>query len=171
MSLESLTPEERSQLQLAQLLLSDPATNKETRRLAKKLKPELQFADLDLEDRLEDQRKKSKEVTDALQNDLRTERMERAREKQHEKIRSRGLDPAAVEKLMTDHQIPNYDVAIELLEARAQSAAPTPNDLDVMELPTGKAGETDLWKDPKGFAQRTAYELLNGFRKQRVATR
>jgi hypothetical protein len=170
-SLESLTPEERSQLELARLLLSDPKTNKEARRLAKKLKPELQFADIELEDRLAAQRDESNEVTKALRADLEKEKFDRAREKAHERIRERGLDPVAVEKVMTENGIANYDLAMEILEARSQSAAPTPNDLEVMELPKGEEGGVDLWKDPKGFAQRTALSVLNGFRRQRVGAR
>lgn len=167
MSLEDLTPEQRAQLNLAQLLLSDPDTSKQARRLAKKLKPELQFSDLDLEDRIVKERETSAEQLKAIRADIAKDKFERDRAAAHARLRDRNLDPAAVEKVMTENGIANYDLAVEILEARAEAAAPTPDDLSPMTMPTGKVGETDLWKDPKGFATRTAYEVLNGFKKQR----
>lgn len=167
--LEDLTPEQRAQLNLAQLLLSDPETSKQARRLAKKLKPELQFGDLDMEDRINKERETSDTKIKALEEQIRKDAFARAREAAHAKLRDRNLDPVAVEKVMTENGIANYDLAAEVLEARAAAAAPTPDDLSPLTLPTGNEGGADLWKDPKGFAQRTAYSVLNSFRKQRVA--
>jgi len=167
--LEDLTPEQRAQLNLVQLLLSDPETSKQTRRLAKKLKPELQFSDLDMEDRINKEREKSSSEIRELQEQIRKDKFEAARNAAHAKLRERNLDPAAVEKVMTENGIANYDLAVEILEARAQAAAPTPDDLTPLTLPTGSEGGSDLWKDPKGFATRTAYAVLNGFRKNRAA--
>lgn len=169
--LEDLTPEQRAQINLAQLLLSDPETSKQARRLAKKLKPELQFSDLDTDDRIAKATETSAEQVKELQKQLAKQQFERDRERAHAKLRERNLDPAAVEKVMTDNGIANYDLAAEVLEARSQAAAPTPDDLTTLDLPTGTEGGSDLWKDPKGFAQRTALSVLNGFRKTRGISR
>lgn len=168
-SLEDLSAEDRAKLNLANLLLSDPETSKQARRLAKKLKPELQFSDLDLEDRLTKQSESNAEQLKAIRADQQKIIFDREREKAHAKLRERGLDPAAVEKVMTENSIANYDLAAEVLEARAVAAAPTPDDLTALELPSGKEGEVDLWKDPKNFARRTADAVLNGFKRTRLA--
>lgn len=168
MSLEDLTPEQRSQLNLAQLLLSDPDTSKQARRLAQKLKPELKFSDLELEDQITASTVKSGKRVEELEQQLAKEKFDRQREAMHAKLRERNLDPVAVEKVMTDNGIANYDLAIEVLEARTQAAAPTPDDLSPLSMPTGKQGEKDLWKDPRGYAQAVAYDVLNSFKRQKV---
>jgi hypothetical protein len=167
--LEDLTPEQRAQLNLAQLLLSDPETSKQARRLAKKLKPELQFADLDMDDQIKRRDEANAERVKALEEQIRKDKFDREREKAHARMRERNLDPVAVEKVMTENGIANYDLAAEVLEARSAAAAPTPDDLSPMTLPKGAEGGADLWKDPKGFATNTAYAVLNAFRRQKVA--
>lgn len=167
MSLEDLTPQQRAELNLAQLLLSDPETSKQARRLAKKLKPDLQFADIEMEDQMKKRDETNGERVKALEEQIRKDKFDREREKAHDRMRQRMLDPVAVEKVMTENGIANYDLAAEVLEARSAAAAPTPDDLSPLSLPTGSESGSDLWKDPKGFATKTAYAVLNGFKRQK----
>lgn len=166
--LEDLTPEQRSQLNLAQLLLSDPDTSKQARRLAQKLKPELKFSDIELEDQIAASNKSAAKRVEGLEQQLAREKFERERAAMHAKLRERNLDPAAVEKVMTENGIANYELAAEVLEARSLAAAPTPDDVTPLTMPTGTQGAKDLWKDPRGYAQAVAYDVLNGFKRNRM---
>lgn len=144
-------------LQLGQLLMSDPSTSKEARRLAKKLKPELRFADLDLEDQLRTQQEANDKRWADEQERQRKEKFERDRATAHARLRERNLDPTAVEKLMTEMGIANYDAAAEILESRAALAEPSPDNVTPMDLPDNK----DLWKDPVGWARKQAFEAIS----------
>lgn len=162
MSLENLTAEERSTLELGRLLLSDPSTSKEARRLAKKLKPDLRFADLDLEDQLRSQQEANDKRWKDREEADRREKFERERAAAHARLRERNLDPAAVEKVMTEHGIASYEAAAELMEARAALAEPSPDEATPMDLPDNK----ELWKDPSKWARQTAFDTINEIRKK-----
>lgn len=157
MSLENLTAEERQALELGRILLSDPSASKDARRLVKKLKPELRFADLDLEDQLRAQQEANDKRWSDEQERQRKEKFERDRAAAHSRLRERNLDPTAVEKLMTDMGIASYDAAAEILESRAALAEPSPDNVTPMSMPDNKA----LWKDPVGWARKQAFEAIN----------
>jgi len=164
--LESMSQEERDRLaRFANSLLSNTETSKEARRLAKKLDPNFQTPDLDLDDRInsvrEEEAKKRKELEDKLLAD----QLDRRRSAEHEKIRAAGEDPEYIEKLMTEKRIGSYDTALWIAQKERESSAATPPSMSgrlELEGDTAK----DFWKDPSKTAAKIAHQVIDDFKKQ-----
>ena len=134
MSLESLTAEEKAQLQrandahkLLSELLADPSpeVRKTAMRLAKQKRPDLRFPELEAEEAATAASKVTLDRVSALENELTQERARRLKAEEEGRIRQRGYDPEAVYKLMTDKGVANLDTMLDVLDADAQLAEPS----------------------------------------------
>ena len=163
-SLENLTPEQRQELSLGRLakqLLTTPETREDTARLLHKADKSLVFPDIQAKDEL----RKVQEKADERINDLAKKLHERdAREalaKQHARIEAAGLDIKMVNELMEKHGIPptedGYGVIIELIQARAQLAEPTTEQIQPFRIPNIK----EMWTDPVKWREEEGYKVLN----------
>jgi hypothetical protein len=163
-SLEDLTSEQQAQaIRLFEFVQGNPDVAKDIRRAAKAKNPSMNAPDLDLEDRLEAQRKEfdeklaadRKERLDALQAQRRTEA--------HQRIKDCGLSPDEVEKVMVDENIGNYDTAIKYVRAQKALAPATPESITPMTMPDTK----ELWADKIKFARSEAFAAVNELKAQR----
>jgi uncharacterized membrane protein len=150
MNLEDMTPEHQAQaVKLFSFVNANPDVAKQIRRAAKEKNPTMQTPDLDLEDRLEAQAKEQREALEKLrQEQMEYVRAERRKEA-HAKIRSAGLDPEAVEKVMVESSISDYDTAVNYIRAQKQLAPATPEMRSPLQMPDTK----ELWKDHRNFQE------------------
>lgn len=153
MSLESLTPDERRQIEAANAshkllgeLLSDgdPEVRKSAMRLAKKKRPDLRFAELEAEEAATAASKGVADEVKALRSELETERAMRLKAEEAARIRERGYDPERVYTLMTEKGIANLDTMLNVLDADAQLAESTGGSVRPMKNPAA-----ELLKDVK----------------------
>lgn len=163
MSLEELTPQQRAHLALGQSLMGNPETADDARRLLRKADPKFKAPDLELQDKLDKERQDRLDGEKKLREDIETDRRNVWYAETQRKVAAAGLDIKAVEKIMTDRQIANYDTAIEFLQSQQQIASPTHDSVTPMAMPDNK----DLWKDPKKTARDIAHGMINEFRTQR----
>lgn len=129
MSFESLSAEEKRQLQQAQdaakllnELLTDPDANvrRTAQSLAKKKRPDLRFAELEATEAEERATAAARKETEELRKELEQERAARLKADEIAKIMARGFDPEAVYKAMSDAGIVNLDTALAMFEAKQQ---------------------------------------------------
>lgn len=165
-TLEDMTPEQRAAAaQLFTFVKANPDIERTIRREAKKKNPAMVAPDLEIEDRLAAQEAKfnetlaadRKERLDALQAERRREA--------HDKIKAAGLEPDAVEKVMVDENIGNYDTAIKYVAAQKRLAPSTPPSLTPHTLPDNK----DLWADRNQWGKTQAFAAINELVAQRKA--
>lgn len=161
MSLEDLPPEQQLQARrLFDFVKANPTVEKDIRRAARKINPNMAAPDLDLEDALARQREESDAKIKALEDaNLETLRATR-RGEAHAKCKAAGFDPEAIEKIMVDEHIGSYETAINY--ARGQSVlAPSSNaSIQGHSLPE----DASLWKDKNNFARRAAHDAINELR-------
>lgn len=139
-SLENVPEDQRTSLARAMhTLLNNPEVARDTKRLLKKVDPNLQFPDLEVGDEIarfrEEQADKDRKRDEA-------DRVARANdnyEKLRGKVLERGFNVEEVEKVMKEKGIANYDTAMEYIDAQRQLAPPTPDSLVTMEMPSNMA--------------------------------
>jgi hypothetical protein len=165
MSLEDLTPEQQDQAaRLFKFVKANPKVEKDIRRAAKAQNPNMSAPDLEIEDAIAAQKAESdakiKELQDANLETLRNQRRAEA----HAKCRAAGFEPDAVEKIMVDESIGNYDTAINYMRGQKVMAPATFESISPHSLPNNK----DLWADKNGFARRAAHDAMNDIRQGKV---
>jgi hypothetical protein len=170
MDFDDLTPEQQAQAaKLFSFVNANPDVQKMVRKEAKKRNPIMQAPDLELEERLEATEKKLLEAQEKQALEQTNYIREQARKEAHAKIRSAGFEPEAIEKIMVDEDIANYDTAIKYA-TQAKQLAPASNPSEgrtPMTLP-----DTDLlWKDHRKFASVQAHEAINELKAQRLGSR
>jgi len=167
-SLEDYTPDQqRAALNLFEFVNKNPDLAKQVRRAAKKADPNFKAPDLELEDSLAAQREEF-QVELKKRDDADLQRLQETRRAEaHQRIKSAGLTPEEVEKVMVDESIGNYDTAINYVKAQKALAPATSESISPHSLPDNK----DLWKDKNGFARRTAFDAINELKSGRVAAR
>ena len=163
-SLEDLTPEQQEQaLRLFAFVKQNPDVEKTIRREAKRKNPNMSAPDLDLEDALAKQREEFDAKLKEQEEKATTQMLQQRRAEHHARIRSEGLDPDEIEKLMESESIGNYDTAIKYAKAQKSLAPPTPEAVTPISLPSGK----DLWADKNKFARSAAFEAINELKASR----
>ena len=125
--------------------------------------PNMAAPDLDLEDALAKQREEFEAKLKEQEEKATTQMLQQRRAEHHARIRSEGLDPDEIEKLMETEAIGNYDTAIKYAKAQKSLAPPTPEAVTPMSLPSGK----DLWSDKNKFARSAAFEAINELKASR----
>lgn len=165
-SLENYTEEQRANLaRLGHTLLTNPEVAAQTKRLIKKVNPQAQFPDIDIEDRFETLKQEQQAQRDKDHEAERVRRSNEAYERTRGAVVARGHKIEDVEKVMKDKGIANYDTAMELMEAQQQLAAPTAESLTSMQMPS----ETkEIMKDPRGWSNRMAHGAIDELRKRRA---
>ena len=163
-SLEDLSPEQQEQaLRLFSFVKQNPEIEKSIRREAKKKFPNMAAPDLELEEALAKQKEEFEAKLRERDEQATARMLQQRRAEAHEKIRSAGLEPDEVEKLMESESIGNYDTAIKYAKAQKSLAPPTPEAVTPMSLPSGK----DLWADKNKFARSAAFEAINELKASR----
>jgi hypothetical protein len=163
MSLEELTDDQRNSIALKKLF-NHPELGMEAKRLYKKVVPDARFPDLEIADRLAaDKQSTDKEVND-LREKVQLMEIQARRTGEHAKIREAGLDPNVVEKVMTDEKISSYDTAIKYLQAQQRGAPSTPASITPIRMPDNLS---EIQKDPRKWAQKTAHDAINELISQR----
>jgi len=157
MSLEEMTEDQRLALSYRKLL-NHPELGSQVKRLHKQAFPDAKFADIELEDKITAATDKARKELEALQERVQMQEIAGRRKEQHDKVRAAGLDPDAVEKVMTDEKISSYDTAIKYMRAQSASAQPSAASITPIRMPDNLA---DIQKDPRGWANKTAYEAIN----------
>jgi hypothetical protein len=163
--LEDLTPQQRAHLALGASLMGNPETADDARRLLRKADPKFKAADLDLQDKLEAEKKAREDDITKLREERETDKRNAWYAEQTRKVSAAGLDLAKLEETMKTKKIADYDTAIEFMQSQQSMAEPTHESVIPMAMPDDKA----LWKDPKKTARDIAHSMINEFRGRRTA--
>jgi hypothetical protein len=163
MAVDDLSPDERKALGLGQLLLQakDPAAQEEWKRLARKIKPDLQFPELDLRDQmksLDDRQAKWEEKQEARSIEDRTARRH---EKEDRAAEAAGFTADEIRKLAQDEGIGSFDAALKFATLQRETAEPS---ADTYGGPTGR-GPADVL--PPDWRKMTPAERIR--RGQKIA--
>ena len=126
-SLEDMTPEQQDQaLKLFSFVNANPDVAKMVRKEAKKRNPNMQAPDLEVEEQLEALRAETRESLQKAEEERLADIKTRQRAQAHQMIRDSGFEPDAIEKIMVEESIGNYETAIKYARAQAQLAPATP---------------------------------------------
>lgn len=162
-SLEEMTPEQRDALALRKLF-NHPEVGKQAKRLYKKAVPDARFPDLEAEDAANERETKLQERMDKMEEADLARRVEQKRKENHEMVRAAGLDPADVEKVMTEEKILNYDTAVKYIKAQNANSAPSPGNMTPITMPDNAK---EIGKNPAAWARNEAFAAINDLKSKR----
>jgi len=167
-SLEGYTEAQREQLaRTAHQLLSSPEVSRETKRLLKKIDPNLQFPDVDMDERFEAFKQEQANKEREREERERVSRSNAEWESACKRMESRGFKVDDVKKVMTDRGILNPDTAMDFMANEAKLAEPTPDSLSyTLELPEHAK---EIAKDPNNWAKREAHKVVSEIMRSRAA--
>jgi hypothetical protein len=157
MSLENMTEDERNSAALKRLF-SHPEVGPQAKRLYKQVVPDAKFPDLELEDKINAASAAQQKEINELRDKVRMSEVMERRNQEHAKARAAGLDPIAVEKVITEEGMGSFDAAIKYMKAMNASAPATPASMTPIRMPDNMA---EIQKDPRAWANKTAYEAIN----------
>lgn len=164
-SLEDLTPEQQEQaLRLFTFVKQNPDLEKNIRREAKKKNPNFSAPDIELEDKLSEQREEFNKKLEEERNERLAEIQKQRRAEAHAKVRAAGLDPEIVEKAMVDESIGSYDTAIKYVQAQKSLAPPTHDSVTPMTMPDTKG----LWENRNKWSKSEAFDAINDLKSRRA---
>jgi len=169
MSLEDLSIEQRDELALLAKEMSDnPATRKEMLRLTKKLRPNLNIPELEIEDYADKRTTKAEERVEMLEAKLREKEALEELQKRRDKLIKKGLaqseeDIEQIEKIMLEKKISDHETAAEYFDWMKQAAEPTPSGYNPSPLKGFNLSE--YWKNPTMGARNEAAKALGELRK------
>jgi hypothetical protein len=151
-SLEEMSEDQRNSLALKRLF-NHPEVGLEAKRLYKKAVP-----DLETDDRIKDATKELSAQITKLEQDAVERSFQQTRSENHAKIRAAGLDPEAVEKVMTDERIGNYETAIKYVTGQNRMTGNTPASMTPIRMPDNLK---EIQKNPAAWARKEAHNALN----------
>ena len=111
-------------LQLAKTALGNNKSRLKTLRVLKEASPDTILPELDTDDRITAALSPLQEENRKLREDRDKDVTERLLKEKRDAIKARGLDVAAVEKIMLEKGITNHESAAEFLALNSQPAAP-----------------------------------------------
>jgi vacuolar-type H+-ATPase subunit I/STV1 len=158
MSLEGKTAEEIEKLALFANAILTKDTRKDALKLAKRVDPNFKAPELEIDERLEEATAKQDEKLKDLQKELLAERIERNRDEKARQLKEQGYDIVAVEKVMTDNGISNYESAVKFMKGEAALAPAAPRQETGTSLP---ANFKEIAKNPTKWARDQAHEIIN----------
>jgi flagellar biosynthesis/type III secretory pathway protein FliH len=163
MSLEGKTPEEIEKLaNFANTILTK--ARKETLHLAKKVDPTFTSPELEIDEKIEAATAKLNEQNAELTKQILAEKIERSRESKKAELKAAGYDIEAVEKVMTDNGISNYEGAVKLMKAEAVLAPSSPPSRE-SRMPTNFK---DIQKNPTAWARDEAHKAVDELMRART---
>lgn len=174
-SLEDLPEsEKRKLLNLGNMvagMINNPKLSKDTKKLLKAADPNLQFPELDTDERIEKIREEGKQTAEELRQQLAQRDAREALQAEETKITEAGLDPKAVRAYMSEKGILDVEVVIELFQARQQLAEPSADQLNgtarFSDVPEKELNA--MWANPSAYRQQKAEEILRESRGGRRA--
>ena len=160
MSLEGKSTEEIERLaKWADGVLSSEH-RKEALLLTKKINPAFKSPELEIDERIEKATATIRDENKALRDQMQSDIITREREAKKAELAAKGYDIVAVEKVMQDNGVSNYEAAVKLMKAEAilAPAAPSPH-----RGAFGEAGVDfkDVAKNPKEWANKKAHDVVD----------
>lgn len=101
----------------------DPEIVNAGKRLARKVQPDLRLPELDLEDKIEAERKKREEWEEKQEQRDREERVARRRDQEAQRSREAGFTPEEIEKIVVDEHC-SFATALKLAAAQRDAGVP-----------------------------------------------
>lgn len=166
MSLEDLSPAELQQLRLGKLLLeSNPEIAMDAKKLARRADPRLRLPEVDLEEKLEAERKARAELEDRIERQRIEDRVTERERAAKKLIEDSGYTPEEIEKIVKDEELhgeAGIKTALKLAQLQREAAAP-----GAIEVggganhpgPRDMRGDPDWRKLSAGGMRRKASEL------------
>ena len=167
-SLEGL-PQERI-LELARFgsaLLNHKDTREPTLRLAKTLNPNFRNAEIDAKDEVAKAVQPVLDENKKLREEMIAEAQRRDSADLTRRLKEKGFDIVAVEKVMEEKHIADYDTALTYMRMEGQLAPATPALVDSgnVQMPEGFK---EIAKNPARWAREQAAKIRNEFAQQRA---
>jgi hypothetical protein len=138
-------------------LLSGPA-RMDALRLAKKVDPNFKHAELEIADQIAASETVSEKRIDALEKQLVSEKMDRARADKERELKAQGFDIVAVEKCMTDNHISDYDAAVRYMKGERAMAPAAPYSRTTTQMPVDFK---EIAKNPDKWGKEMANKVVN----------
>jgi hypothetical protein len=169
-SLEGLSEAQIKQLAtgMHQLLQSNNSeVRRGAQRLLKRVDPNLNFPEIELDEAISAAVKPLQEDNEKLRNDLKERDFKATVSAEHERVRQRGFKVEDVQKFMTERGIVNFDTAMNVLDMEQRLATPTPEAVSgVYELPEKSK---EIFTNPAQWARRTAHQVIDEFKNRKRA--
>lgn len=169
---EELTEEQRVALAKAgHKLFHNPEVSPDAKRLLMRADKNVRFPEIETDDRIDGKLKANQDQIKELQQQIMQTDARRMLEEQRAAARARGLDPADVEKAITERGIGSWDTAMEFVELQARAAVPTPAAYDEPGDIMPPATEKEFWANPQAATRKMAHQAVDELRKRRQAQR
>jgi len=165
----NIPPDLQYKAQLVDALYQDPKMRPKLLQLVKDYAPNLRIPELDTTKEVLDALKPHLEEIGKFKTEAAKERAEIKAERQREKLVAKlGLseeDLPAIDKLMADGGVQNFETAAELHQHRQRAAVPRGVVPSPFTLGSDAATTKDYLRDPVGTARKRAYEALAEIRR------
>ena len=138
-------------------------TRLKTLRALKEADPERHIPELDTEDRISAALSPLQEENRKLREDLDSRTTAQVLKEKRDALRARGLDPAAVEKIMVEKSINSHESAAEFMELNTRVAVPAPS-APSFDRSAQVPVNDGLKKNPAQWARETAASVLDEFK-------
>lgn len=145
--IEDLTPQQLKWLRYGELVLEakDQEVVDAAKRLARKVKPDLHLPEIDLEDKINAEKKAREEWEEKQEDKRRDEHLRQRRAEEAQKSRDAGFDPEEIEKIVIDEKC-SFPTALKLASAMRESAVPGPASFS-SGLPLNRTQDGDInWR-------------------------
>lgn len=165
MSLENID-EDRELARLMRQLSDNPSTRKDVLRLAKKVNPDLNIPELDIEDQTIQAVSYANKRVEELEAKLREKQAMEDLNQRRQKIMKKGISEdeiPEIEKVMLDKGITNHEAAAEYWQWMKQTATPTPTGYNPSAI--SKFDLSKYWKNPVSGARDEAAKALSELRR------
>lgn len=167
---EELTEAQKDALAKAgHKLFHNPEVSPDAKRLLMKADKSVRFPEIETSDQIGSELKKRDDKINELSQTLMQNEARRRLEEQRAAAIARGLDPAEVEKAITERGIGSWDTAMEFVELTHRAATPTPAAYDTPAdvLPTGK----EFWDNPQKATREMAHKAVDELKARRQTQR
>lgn len=163
MGIEDLTPQQLKWMRYGEMVLEakDQEVVEAAKRLARKVDPKLHLPEIDLQDKIEAEKKAREDWQEEQEQKAKDRDLAQRREAQDRRSREAGFDPEEIEKIVIEEKC-SFPTAIKLAEAMRQSALPGPASFG-SGLPLNKTQDGDVkWRElSPANARRKSYEIFH----------
>lgn len=160
--IEDLTPQQLKWLRYGEMVLEakDAAIVDEAKRLARKVRPDLHLPEIDLEDKINAEKKAREDWEAEQEQKARDKDLAQRREAQAQRSRDAGFDPEEIEKIVIEEKC-SFPTALRLASAMRDSAVPGPASFSSgLPLNRTQDGEINWRKLSPADARRKGQEIF-----------
>lgn len=159
MGIEDLTPQQQKWMRYGEMVLESPDQEvvDAAKRLARKVKPDLHLPEVDLADKIEEERKARKDWEAEQEGKRKESDLQRRRDVEAQRSRDAGFDPDEIEKIVIEEKC-SFPTALKLAALQRETAVPGPASW-TSGLPLNKTRDGDFDWRKASPSERTRHSL------------